>query len=178
MSVERVDQAMDDLGLLMIEQPLGHDDIFEHSRLRPQITTPLCLDESIHSAHEVHVAAALGACDIVNIKTSRVGGLSEARRIHDLCLRYGLKVWIGGMVETEIGTAAKVAMAALPGVTLHSDIAVSHERFAIAVAEPFTLNAGDSTATVPTKPGLGIAIDPDAVAHITLRQETFAAHGS
>jgi len=171
-------QAMDDLDLLMIEQPFAHDDIFEHSRLRPLIATPLCLDESIHSAHDVHVAAALGACDIVNIKTSRVGGWSEARRIHDLCLTYGLKVWIGGMVETEIGTAAKVAMAALPGVTMHSDIAVSHERFAIAVAEPFTLNAGDSTVTVPTKLGLGIAIDPDAIAHITLRQETFAAHGS
>jgi o-succinylbenzoate synthase len=167
-------QAMDGLGLLMIEQPLGHDDIFEHSRLRPQIRTPLCLDESIHSAHDVHVAAALGACDIINIKTSRVGGWSEARRIHDLCLTYGLKVWIGGMVETEIGTAAKVAMAALPGVTLHSDIAVSHERFAIAVAEPLALNAEDSTVTVPTKPGLGIAIDTDAVTSITLRKETFA----
>jgi len=167
-------QAMDDLELLMIEQPLAHDDIFEHSRLRPQIATPVCLDESIRNAHDVQVAAALAACDIVNIKTARVGGWIEGRRIHDLCLNHGLKVWIGGMVETEIGTAAKVAMAALPGVTMHSDIAVSHERFAIAVAEPFTLNADDSTVTVPTRPGLGITIDTDAIAHITLRRETFA----
>jgi O-succinylbenzoate synthase len=166
-------QAMDDLGLLMIEQPLGHDDIWEHSLLRPQIATPLCLDESIDGAHDVRVAAALRACDVVNIKTSRVGGWTEARRVHDACLDHGLRVWIGGMMETEIGTAAKVAMAALPGVTLPSDIAVSHERFAIAVAEPFTLNA-DSTVTVPTKPGLGVEIDDDAVARITLRRETFA----
>jgi len=166
-------QAMDDLDLLMIEQPLGHDDIFEHSLLKPQIPMPLCLDESIDSTHDVHVAVALGACDIVNIKTSRVGGWTEARRIHDLCLTYGLKVWIGGMMETEIGTAAKVAMAALPGVTLHSDIAVSNERFAIAIAEPFTLNADDSTVTVPAKPGLGVEIDLGAVANITLRYERF-----
>ncbi len=167
--------AMDDLDLLMIEQPLGHDDVFEHSRLRPLIRTPLCLDESIRGAHDVHVAAALGACDIVNIKTARVGGWSEARRVHDLCLSYGMRVWIGGMVETEIGTAAKVAMAALPGVTLHSDIAVSHERFAIAVAEPITLNAEDGTVTVPAGPGLGIAIDESAIASITLRRQTFVA---
>lgn len=170
-------QAMNDLALLMIEQPLGHADIFEHSMLKPQIATPLCLDESIHSAHDVHVAAALGACDIVNIKTSRVGGWTEARRIHDLCLSYGLKVWIGGMVETEIGTAAKVAMAALPGVTLHSDIAVSHERFAITVAEPFVLNAEDSTVTVPDGPGLGIEIDRGAIDGITLRQRSFESGG-
>jgi O-succinylbenzoate synthase len=125
----------------------------------------------------VHVAAALGACDIVNIKTARVGGWTEARRIHYLCLSYGMKVWIGGMVETEIGTAAKVAMAALPGVTLHSDIAVSHERFAITVAEPFVLNVEDSTVTVPDGPGLGIEIDRGAIDGITLRQRSFEREG-
>lgn len=166
-------QAMDDLDLLMIEQPLGYDDIYEHSLLRGQIATPLCLDESVHSAHDVHVAAALGACDIVNIKTSRVGGWTEARRIHDLALQYGMRLWIGGMVETEIGTAAKVAIAALPGVSLHSDIAVSHERFEIALTEPITLNAEDSTVTVPTGPGLGVSVNTDAVDRITLRRQSF-----
>jgi O-succinylbenzoate synthase len=170
-------RAMDDLDLLMLEQPLAHDDIYEHSRLRPLIATPLCLDESLHSAHDVHVAAALVACDIVNIKTARVGGWTEARRIHDLSLDYGLRVWIGGMVETEIGTAAKIAMAALPGVTLHSDIAVSYERFDIAVADPFTLNAEDSTVTVPTGPGLGIEIDQDAIDNITMRRQSFTTTG-
>ena len=168
-------RSMDDLDLVMLEQPLGHDDIYEHSKLRPRIATPLCLDESIHGVHDVHVAAALGACDIVNIKTARVGGWSEARRVHDLALEYGMRVWIGGMVETEIGTAAKIAMAALPGVTLHSDIAVSHERFELAVTEPITLNAEDSTVTVPTGPGLGVEVDLDAVDRIALRRRTFTA---
>ena len=166
-------RAMDALGLIMLEQPLGYDDLFEHSLLKPQIATPLCLDESVHSAHDVHVAVALGACDIVNIKTARVGGWTEGRRIHDLCLTYGLMVWIGGMAETEIGTAAKVAMAALPGVTLHSDIAVSHERFEIAVTEPITLNRADSTVTVPDKPGLGLEVDHAAIDAITLRKRCF-----
>jgi O-succinylbenzoate synthase len=166
-------QAMDDLNLLMLEQPLAYDDIFEHSLLKPKITTPLCLDESIDAAHDVHVAVALGACDIINIKTARVGGWTEARRIHDLCLTYGLGVWIGGMAETEIGTAAKVAMAALPGVTLHSDIAVSFERFTTAVTEPIELNRTDSTITVPDTPGLGLEIDLDAIDRITVRRESF-----
>lgn len=165
--------AFDELDLVMIEQPLGYDDIFEHSKLRARLRTPLCLDESLHDLHDVRVARALGACDIVNIKPGRVGGWCESRRIHDLCVAEGLGVWIGGMVETELGTAAKIALAALPGVGYHSDIAVSYERFEIAVAEPIRLNRDDSTVTVPTKPGLGIDIDRSAIDHITLRRESF-----
>ena len=111
------------------------------------------------------------------IKTARVGGWSETRRIHDLALGYGMRVWIGGMVETEIGTAAKIAMAALPGVTLHSDIAVSHERFELALTEPIRLNPEDSTVDVPAGPGLGVEVDRDAVERVTLRRRTFGAGG-
>jgi len=168
-------QAMDDLGLLMLEQPLGYEDIYDHSRLRPLIHTPLCLDESIHSADHARYALALGACDIINVKPSRVAGWTEARRIHDLCREAGMPLWVGGMLETGIGRAAQLALAALPGFTLPGDISATARYYERDITAPFYLNAEDSTITVPDGVGLGVEIDHNQLAAVTLRRETFKA---
>ena len=167
-------QAMDDLNLLMLEQPLGYEDIYDHSRLRPLIATPLCLDESIHSADHARYALAIGACDIINVKPSRVAGWTEARRIHDLCRAANMPLWVGGMLETGVGRAAQLALAALPGFTLPGDISATDRYYERDITAPFTLNREDSTLTVPDGPGLGVAIDFEQLAAVTLRRETFA----
>jgi O-succinylbenzoate synthase len=167
-------QAMDDLELLMIEQPLNYDDIFDHSRLRPKIKTPLCLDESIHSAGHARYALAIDACDIINIKPARVGGWTEARITHDLCLKAGMPVWCGGMLETGIGRAGQLALASLPGFTLPGDISATERYYVDDVARPdFVLNPEDSTINVPTGPGLGVTLDMDRLSEVTLRKERF-----
>lgn len=168
-------QAMDDLNLLMLEQPLGYEDIYDHSRLRPQIKTPLCLDESIHSADHARFALAIGACDIINIKPSRVGGWTEARRIHDLCREAGAPVWVGGMLETGVGRAAQLALASLPGFTLPGDISATDRYYAHDVATPFFLNREDSTLSVPAGPGLGVEIDMAQLEAVTVRRAVFSA---
>ncbi|HSG14885.1 MAG TPA: o-succinylbenzoate synthase [Anaerolineae bacterium] len=169
-------QAMDELELLMIEQPLGYDDIYDHSRLRALIGSPLCLDESIHSADHARYALAIGACDIVNIKPARVGGWTEAREVHDLCRQRDMPVWCGGMLETGIGRAAQLALASLPGFTLPGDISATERYYAEDIARPdFVLNASDSTITVPTGPGLGVVIDMERLKACTVRQEHFRA---
>jgi O-succinylbenzoate synthase len=176
-------QAMDNLDLLMIEQPLGYEDIYDHSQLRPMIQTPLCLDESIHSADHARYALAIGACDIINIKPARVSGWTEARRVHDLCRQQGMPVWCGGMLETGIGRAAQLALASLPGFTLPGDISATERYYREDIARPdFVLNQDDSTIDVPDGPGLGVEIDMDRLRAVTIRQETFrskttALHG-
>ena len=166
-------QAMDELDLLMIEQPLGYDDIYDHSQLRPQIKSPLCLDESIHSADHARYAIALGACDIINVKPTRVSGWTEARKIHDLGVAHGLGLWVGGMLETGIGRAAQLALASLPGFTLPGDISATARYYEHDIATPFFLNASDSTITVPTEPGLGVEVDIARLKEVTLRKESF-----
>lgn len=169
-------QAMDDLGLLMIEQPLGYEDIYDHSRLRPLIQSPLCLDESIHSADHARYALAIGACDIINIKPARVSGWTEARAVHDLCREHEMPVWCGGMLETGIGRAAQLALASLPGFTLPGDISATERYYKEDIARPdFNLNREDSTINVPDGPGLGVQIDMDRLKAVCLRQETFHA---
>jgi o-succinylbenzoate synthase len=167
-------QAMDDLELLMLEQPLGYEDIYDHSHLRPQIQTPLCLDESIHSADHARYALALEACDIINIKPARVGGWSEARRIHDLCRAAGIPVWCGGMLETGVGRAAQLALASLPGFSLPGDISATERYYARDITPPFRLNHADSTIDVPGGPGLGIEIDMAQLSAVTIRQATYS----
>ena len=114
----------------MIEQPLAHDDIIDHARLQAALTTPICLDESIHSADDARKALDLGACRVINIKVSRLGGLREAKRVHDLCFARGVPVWCGGMHEFGIGRAANVAIASLPGFTLPGDVSGSDKYYA------------------------------------------------
>lgn len=165
--------ALDDLDLLLIEQPLAHDDIFDHAKLQAQLQTPLCLDESIISVDHARWALEMDACRIINIKPGRVGGMFEGRLIHDYCLERGVPVWMGGMLETGIGRAANIALATLPGFSLPGDISASSRYYhQDIITEPFELNP-DSTLTVPTAPGLGITVDHHHLEHITLRRQVF-----
>ena len=153
-------RELDQFDLLLIEQPLHHDDIVDHAKLQAQLSTPICLDESIHSPEHARWALDIAACRIVNIKVGRVGGLSAAKQIHDLCAARGVPVWCGGMLETNVGRAANVALATLPNFELPGDISASARYYPAGkdVAEPdFVLGAG-STLAVPTEPGLGVRV--------------------
>ncbi len=168
-------QQMDNLNLLLIEQPLGEDDIYEHSKLQPQLETPICLDESILSAGHARAAIELGACRIINIKAARVSGLLEARQVHDLCRDRGVPVWCGGMLETNIGRASNLALASLPGFTLPGDISATSRYYAEDIADPpFVLNP-DSTISVPTGPGLGVQVNQKNLERFTVKRKVLAA---
>ncbi len=160
---------LDEFDLLLIEQPLAEHDLRQHARLAQQLATPICLDESITSAQVAADAIALGACSIINIKPGRVGGLLEARRIHDLCQANGVPVWCGGMLETGIGRAANLALASLPGFTLPPDLSASSRYFARDLTEPFELV--DGHLEVPTGPGLGVTPLPEALSAAGARVE-------
>jgi O-succinylbenzoate synthase len=153
---------LDDFDLLLIEQPLPEEDLIGHARLAEQIRTPVCLDESITSAETAAQAIALGACAVVNIKPGRVGGYLEGRRIHDVARAHGIPVWCGGMLETGIGRAANLALAALPGFVLPGDTSASDRYYAEDLTEPFVLS--DGMVAVPSGPGIGVRPDPDLLA--------------
>jgi O-succinylbenzoate synthase len=165
--------ALDDFGLLLIEQPLAEDDLRQHAALAQLIRTPICLDESIESAKDAADALMLGACRIINVKPGRVGGYLEARRIHDLAQAHGAAVWCGGMLETGLGRAANVALAALPGFTLPGDTSASDRYFAQDVTAPFVLV--DGHVAVPAGPGLGVEPIPDVLAALTTSTSWLAA---
>jgi O-succinylbenzoate synthase len=164
--------GLDGLGLLLIEQPLPEDDIGGHAALAQRVKTPICLDESITSARAAAFAIGLGACAIVNIKPGRVGGYLEARRIHDVCVAHGVPVWCGGMLETGIGRAANVALAALPGFTLPGDTSASDRYFRRDITPPFVLQ--DGRLAVPTGPGIGVTPLPDVLDELTVSTERIA----
>ncbi|CAN5700646.1 o-succinylbenzoate synthase [soil metagenome] len=147
-------RQLDEFDLLLIEQPLAHDDIIDHARLQAALRTPVCLDESIHSAEDARKAIDLGSCRVINIKVSRVGGLREAKRIHDHCQGRGVPVWCGGMHEFGIGRAANVAIASLPGFTLPGDVSGSDKYYREDLVEPPVL-APRGMVPVPKTPGLG-----------------------
>ena len=166
--------AMDELGLMMIEQPLAFDDYHEHALLQKQLETPVCLDESIRSAADVELALALGSCRIVNIKPGRVGGLSESRRIHDLMRSRGLPVWCGGMLETGVGRAHNLALASLPGFNLPGDISESRRYWERDIVAPeFVMDRG--AMRVPKGPGIGVDVDVDRIDRLTTRRVEFRA---
>jgi O-succinylbenzoate synthase len=166
-------RRLDEFNLLMIEQPLDHDDIYEHSLLQRELQTPICLDESIHSLLHARAALALGSCRVINIKVGRVGGLLPVREIHDLCQAQGIPVWCGGMLETGIGRAANLAIASLPNFALPGDISASSRYYAQDIATPtFELN-DDSTISVPATPGLGVTVDRAALARVTRHSQAF-----
>jgi o-succinylbenzoate synthase len=161
---------MDDLNLLLIEQPLYEDDIWEHHYLQEKFRTPICLDESIITVRHARAALDMDSCRIINIKAGRVAGLSQAVAIHDLCRARGIPVWSGGMLETGIGRASNLALASLPGFVLPSDISASDRYYKRDITnERFTLNS-DSTITVPDTPGLGISIDNDSLKRFSLAE--------
>jgi len=157
--------AMDPYGLLLVEQPLPEDDLRGHALLAERISTPVCLDESIISVATADSAIAFGATSVINVKPGRVGGYLEAKAIHDLCLERGVPVWCGGMLETGIGRAANVALAALPGFTLPGDTSASSRYFATDITEPFVLD--DGRLRVPTGPGIGVDPIPALLAEFT-----------
>jgi O-succinylbenzoate synthase len=146
--------ALDPFGLLLVEQPLPPDDLLGSAEVARRIRTPVCLDESITSAAVAATALALGACSVVNVKPGRVGGLLEAVRVHDVCLAAGVPVWCGGMLETGLGRAANLALAALPGFTLPGDLSGSDRYFTRDLTEPFVPE--DGRLRVPTGPGIGV----------------------
>jgi o-succinylbenzoate synthase len=156
---------LDQFDLLLIEQPLPEEDVLGHAELAKLIKTPVCLDESITSARTAAAAITLGACSVINIKPGRVGGYLEARRIHDLCQAHGVAVWCGGMLETGLGRAANVALAALPGFTLPGDTSASDRYYKTDITEPFVLR--DGYLDVPNGPGLGVTPLADELAAVT-----------
>jgi O-succinylbenzoate synthase len=162
-------EALDELGLVMIEQPLHHEDLVDHARLQARLRTPICLDESIRSAADAAAAIELGACRIINIKPGRVGGLLESGRVHDVARSHDIPLWIGGMLETGVGRAANLALAALPGVTMPGDTSASRRYFPEDLTEPFELSP-DGTMAVPQGPGLGVTPLPDRLAATEVRR--------
>jgi o-succinylbenzoate synthase len=166
---------LDRFDLLLIEQPLPEEQVLAHAKLARKVRTPICLDESITSAQAAADAIELGACRIVNIKPGRVGGYLEARRIHDVCAAHGVPVWMGGMLETGIGRAGNVAMAAMPNFTLPGDTSASDRYFHRDITEPFVLH--DGRLKVPTGAGLGVSIDHEFLDSITQWKQTLAPAG-
>jgi O-succinylbenzoate synthase len=161
--------ALDAYDLMMIEQPLGYDDILEHAELQKRIRTPICLDESIHASKTAGEAIRLGACRIINIKPGRVGGHAESIRLHDVCAGAGVPVWHGGMLESGIGRAHNIHLASLPNFSLPGDIAASKRYYVPDLVDPPIEVAADGTIAVPTGPGIGVHIDRERVRRATLR---------
>jgi O-succinylbenzoate synthase len=163
--------ALDAFSLQCLEQPFARDALADHATLAQAITTPIALDESITSAASAHDAFASGACGVVSVKSGRVGGFAESQRILDVCTAAGGAALAGGMLETGIGRAALVALAALPEFTMTGDCSASDRYFADDLTEPFMLDAG--SLRVPTDPGLGVAVRTDQVARATVARERF-----
>lgn len=154
---------LDDFGLLLVEQPFGEDDLVGHARLAERLVTPVCLDEPIVSIDTTRTAVAIGAADVVNLKPGRVGGYLEAQHIHDWCVKRTIPLWCGGMLETGLGRAANVALAAMPGFTLPGDLSASARFYGTdIVTEPIVVEHG--SIAVPSGVGFGVELDPDVLA--------------
>ncbi len=165
-------KALDELGLLMIEQPLAWDDLRRHAELQRGLQTPICLDESITSVDRAEDAIALESGRIVNIKPGRVGGFRQSKAIHDVCARHGLPVWCGGMLESGVGRAYNVALASLPNFTLPGDLSPSTRYWRQDIVEPAWTMDPAGWGTVPfDRPGMGVAVDVERVAALTVRRE-------
>lgn len=166
-------KRLDRYELMMIEQPLGYEDLVDHAELQRQMETPLCLDESVASPALVRQALRLGSCRVINVKAGRVGGLSAAVRVHDLCREQGVPVWCGGMLETGIGRAHNVALASLPGFTLPGDLSASDRYWREDLVEPpFTLDEV-GTIAVPRGPGIGVEVVAERLERATVERTTF-----
>jgi o-succinylbenzoate synthase len=164
-------KALDDFNLLMIEQPLGYDDILEHALLQKEINTPICLDESINSFDDARKAVEFGSCQVVNIKAGRVGGLYEAKRIHDYCYEKGIPVWCGGMIEFGISRAHNIALASLPGFSIPGDISASNRFWEEDIINPEVI-VENGFITVPAGPGIGFELNDKRLEEIMLSKES------
>jgi len=164
-------KKLDAAYLIMIEQPLGDDDIYSHAQLQKQLDTPICLDECIHDELHARAAIEIGACRIINIKLGRVGGHTSVRRIHDLCQLKGVPVWCGGMLESGIGRAQNIAMSTLANFTLPGDVAASKRYWQEDIIEPEVEVSRQGTIRVPTGPGIGYKPRRDRIDSLTRRRE-------
>ncbi len=168
-------RKFDQFNLLMIEQPLWHDDIYCHARLQRELRTAICLDESIRQARDAAAAIELGACRIINIKVGRVGGFTEARKVHDVCEKNNIPVWCGGMLECGIGRAHNVALSSLPNFRLPGDVSASKRYWKEDIVEPEIVVSPQGTIAVPQKPGRGYSLREDLIENLTVRKETLTA---
>ena len=169
-------RALDDFDLIMIEQPLGQDDLVRHAQLQRRLRTPICLDESITDLDRAQDMIALGSGRIINIKPGRVGGFAVARAIHDTCADHGVPVWCGGMLESGVGRAHNVALASLPNFTLPGDLSPSARYWERDIVTPEWTMDGEGMVRVPRdRPGIGVDVDADRVEALTVRRETLAA---
>jgi O-succinylbenzoate synthase len=168
-------KALDEFNLMMIEQPLSHEDKFDHAELQRQIVTPICLDESVHSAEDARDAIQLGSCRIINVKLGRVGGHGEAKRTEAICRQKSIPVWCGGMLEAGIGRAHNIAMATLAGFTLPGDVSASARYFAEDIIEPPVTVTPRGTIIAPEKPGIGYDVNVGRIDHLTKRRERIGA---
>ncbi|MGI8735621.1 MAG: o-succinylbenzoate synthase [Pyrinomonadaceae bacterium] len=165
-------RRLDQFNLMMFEQPLAHDDIFDHAELQKQISTPICLDESIHSGADAKHAIGLRSCRIINLKLGRVGGHAEAQRVERVCREHGVPVWCGGMLESGIGRAHNIAMSTLPGFTLPGDVSASERYWEEDIIEPPVTVSSQGTIEAPSKVGLGFEVDLTRIDSLTVRRAT------
>jgi O-succinylbenzoate synthase len=166
-------KLLDRFYLMMVEQPLGWDDILDHAKLQRELSTPICLDESIHSAEDARKAIEVGACKIINIKLGRVGGFSEARRVHDVCRASKVPVWCGGMLESGVGRAHNIALSTLPGFTLPGDVSASRRYWTEDIIDPEVAVTSLGTIRVPRAGGSGFETNMERIEKATVRKEFF-----
>jgi len=165
-------KRLDEFYLMMIEQPLDHDEIIDHATLQAALETPICLDECIRSAHHAEQAIRLNACRIINIKLGRVGGFAEAKRVHDICQANGIPVWCGGMLESGIGRGHNIALTTLPNFVLPGDVSASKRYWARDIIQPPIEVTSEGTIVVSKCPGFGYEIDGDYLENLVVRRET------
>lgn len=168
-------RRLDEFGLMMIEQPLGEDDIVDHARLQAQLETPVCLDESILTAEDARKAFDLGSCRIINAKVGRLGGLCEVQDLNALCLSRGAPLWCGGMLESGVGRAINIALTAMPGFTLPGDTSASDRYYHEDIVEPSARLSPDGTLDVPKGPGIGVEVVLARVERAAKRTREFRA---
>ena len=168
-------RSLDRFDLMMIEQPLGNEDIADHARLQKQMATPVCLDESIRSAADARLAIELGSCRVVNIKLGRVGGHSEARRVQQVCREHNIPVWSGGMLEAGIGRAHNIAMSTLAGFTLPGDVSASSRYWEEDIIDPPVTVTPRGTIVPPNGPGIGFRVKRDRIDKLAVRSATIEA---
>ncbi|HLW81695.1 MAG TPA: o-succinylbenzoate synthase [Candidatus Acidoferrales bacterium] len=167
-------KQLDPFALMMIEQPLGWDDIYSHVKLQKQLETPICLDECIHEYHHAVAAIEMGACRIINMKMGRVGGHAVVRQIHDLCKKNGVPMWCGGMLESGIGRAHNIALSTLENFTLPGDVTASKRYWAEDIVEPEVEVTPKGTIKVPTSAGIGYEPKLQRIEKLTVRKEVLA----
>jgi O-succinylbenzoate synthase len=168
-------RKFDQFNLLMIEQPLWNDDIFFHARLQKQLKTKLCLDESIRHARDAEAALEMDACRIINIKVGRVGGMTEAKKVHDVAQAHKVPVWCGGMLETGIGRVHNIHLSSLENFRLPGDVSASKRYWKEDIVDPEVTVSPQGTIRVPEGPGTGFRVKEDLVEKITVKKEMFKA---